>query len=45
MIVGAFKSIVDKKRNDAISRQVWRIFVSGILVSLMSAAMVGLFVW
>ncbi|MEE1324305.1 MAG: nucleoside transporter C-terminal domain-containing protein [Bifidobacteriaceae bacterium] len=45
MIVGAFKSIVDRKRNDAISRQVWRIFVSGILVSLMSAAMVGLFVW
>ncbi|TPR26136.1 NupC/NupG family nucleoside CNT transporter [Apilactobacillus micheneri] len=45
MIIGAFKGIVDKKSNDVISRNVGYLVLSGILVSLMSAGIVGLFVW
>ncbi|MBO8441803.1 MAG: NupC/NupG family nucleoside CNT transporter [Firmicutes bacterium] len=45
MIIGAFKGMVDKAKNDLISKNVVRMFLSGILVSLLSAAMVGLFVW
>lgn len=45
MIIGSFKGIVDKERNDLISRNVGRMLLSGVLVSLMSAATVGLFVW
>ncbi|MBT1165984.1 NupC/NupG family nucleoside CNT transporter [Bifidobacterium simiarum] len=45
MVIGCFKGIVDKDKNDAISKQVGRMLLSGILVSLLSAATVGLFVW
>ncbi|TPR39800.1 NupC/NupG family nucleoside CNT transporter [Apilactobacillus micheneri] len=45
MIIGAFKGIVDKKSNDIISKNVGYLVLSGILVSLMSAGVVGLFVW
>ncbi|NEG96697.1 nucleoside transporter [Bifidobacterium sp. SMB2] len=45
MVIGCFKGIVDKEKNDAISKQVGRMLLSGILVSLLSAATVGLFVW
>ena len=45
MIIGSFKGIVDKERNDLISRNVGRMLLTGVLVSLMSAATVGLFVW
>ncbi|MBT1176813.1 NupC/NupG family nucleoside CNT transporter [Bifidobacterium callimiconis] len=45
MVIGCFKGIVDKEKNDAISKQVGRMLLSGILVSLLSAAMVGLFIW
>ncbi|GLB47262.1 nucleoside transporter [Philodulcilactobacillus myokoensis] len=45
MIVGAFKGIVDKSKNDLISKNVGYMVLSGILVSLMSAGIVGLFVW
>lgn len=45
MVIGCFKGIVDKEKNDAISKQVGRMLLSGIMVSLLSAAMVGLFVW
>ncbi|TPR43678.1 NupC/NupG family nucleoside CNT transporter [Apilactobacillus micheneri] len=45
MIIGAFKGIVDKKSNDIISKNVGYLVLSGILVSLMSAGIVGLFVW
>ncbi|GAA6236863.1 NupC/NupG family nucleoside CNT transporter [Apilactobacillus micheneri] len=45
MIIGAFKGIVDKKSNDVISKNVGYLVLSGILVSLMSAGIVGLFVW
>ncbi|TPR17999.1 NupC/NupG family nucleoside CNT transporter [Apilactobacillus timberlakei] len=45
MIIGAFKGIVDKKSNDVISKNVGYLVLSGILVSLMSAGIIGLFVW
>lgn len=45
MVLGCFKSLVDKDKNKLISKEALRMFVSGILVSLLSAAMVGLFVW
>ena len=45
MIIGCFKGLVDKERNDLISKNVGRLLLSGILVSLLSASMVGLFVW
>lgn len=45
MVIGCFKGMVDKEKNDTISRQVGRLLLSGVLVSLMSAAIVGLFCW
>lgn len=45
MVIACFKSMVNKEKNDVISKQIGRIFLSGILVSLCSAAMVGLFEW
>ena len=45
MVIGCFKGMVSKEKNDAISHQVGRLLLSGILVSLLSAALVGLFVW
>lgn len=45
MIIGCFKGIVDRKKNEVISANVWYLFLSGILVSLLSAGMVGLFSW
>ncbi|WP_318764962.1 NupC/NupG family nucleoside CNT transporter [Lactiplantibacillus carotarum] len=45
MIIGAFKGIVNREKNDLISRNVGYMLLSGILVSLLSAGVVGLFVW
>lgn len=45
MIIGCFKGIVNREKNDVISANVGYMLISGILVSLLSAAMVGLFVW
>ena len=45
MIIGAFKGIVSREKNDLISRNVGYMLLSGILVSLLSAGVVGLFVW
>lgn len=45
MIIGCFKGIVDKEKNDVIARNVGYMLLSGILVSLLSAGMVGVFVW
>lgn len=45
MIIGCFKGIVDKEKNDIISKNVGYMLLSGILVSLLSAGFVGLFVW
>lgn len=45
MVVGCFKGLVDEERNLIVARNVWRMMLSGVLVSLLSAGMVGLFVW
>lgn len=45
MIIGCFKGIVGKEENDAISKSVIHMFVAGILVSCMSAAIAGIWVW
>ncbi len=45
MIIGAFKGLVNKEKNDVIAANVGYMLLSGILVSLLSAAMVGIFVW
>lgn len=45
MIIGAFKGLVDKERNGLVAKNVGRMLLSGILVSLLSAGIVGLFVW
>ncbi|MTV82664.1 NupC/NupG family nucleoside CNT transporter [Secundilactobacillus folii] len=45
MIIGAFKGLVDKAKNDLIAKNVGYMLLSGILVSLLSAGFVGLFVW
>lgn len=45
MIIGCFKGMVSKEKNDAISHQVGRMLIAGILVSLLSAGFVGLFCW
>lgn len=45
MIIGAFKGLVDREKNDYISSNVGLMLISGILVSLLSAGFVGLFVW
>ncbi|MBC6910433.1 NupC/NupG family nucleoside CNT transporter, partial [Lactobacillus reuteri] len=44
-IIGAFKGLVDKENNDYIASNIGYLMLSGILVSLLSAAFVGLFVW
>ncbi|KAA1039641.1 NupC/NupG family nucleoside CNT transporter [Macrococcus equipercicus] len=45
MIIGTLKGIVDQKTSDFISKYVPMMLLSGILVSLLSAAFVGLFSW
>ncbi|HBF73862.1 MAG TPA: NupC/NupG family nucleoside CNT transporter, partial [Lactobacillus sp.] len=45
MIIGAFKGLADKESNSLISKNVGYMLLSGILVSLLSAGIVGLFVW
>lgn len=45
MIIGAFKGLVSKEKVDLISKYVSLMLVSGILVSLLSAGMAGLFAW
>ena len=45
MIIGCFKGIVDEDKNDLISRNVGYMLLSGILVSLLSAGIAGLFIW
>ncbi|ANK59247.1 NupC/NupG family nucleoside CNT transporter [Loigolactobacillus backii] len=45
MVIGAFKGIVNKEKNDLISSNVGYLLLSGILVSLLSSAIVGVFVW
>uniref|UniRef100_UPI00359FCE27 nucleoside transporter C-terminal domain-containing protein n=1 Tax=Weissella soli TaxID=155866 RepID=UPI00359FCE27 len=45
MIIGAFKGLVSKEKVDYVSKHVPLMMVSGILVSLLTAAMAGLFAW
>ena len=45
MIIGAFKGLVDQEKNDYLSARVPYMLLAGILVSLVSAAAAGLFVW
>ncbi len=45
MIIGCLKGLVNREKNDMISKNVGYLFLSGILVSLMSAGIVGIFVW
>ncbi|MCF6515213.1 NupC/NupG family nucleoside CNT transporter [Lactobacillus sp. S2-2] len=45
MIIGAFKGIVDRDKNNHISKNVIYLLLSGVLVSLLSAGIIGLFVW
>ena len=44
ILLGTFKGIVDKEKNELISRNVKYMILSGILVSLMSAGIAGLFI-
>lgn len=44
MVLGSFKGYVDKERNEYISSYTLKMFASGILVSLLSAGITGLFV-
>jgi CNT family concentrative nucleoside transporter/purine nucleoside transport protein len=45
MIIGCFKGLVDDDKNALISRNVGYMLLSGILVSLLSAGIAGLFIW
>ena len=45
MIIGTLKGIVDKKTSDFVSKYVPMMLLAGILVSLLTAAFVGLFAW
>lgn len=45
MVIGAFKNLADKKTVNFISKNAGYLILSGVLVSLLSAGLVGLFVW
>ena len=45
MIIGCFKGLVGDDKNELISRNVAYMLLSGIMVSLLSAGIVGLFIW
>jgi nucleoside permease NupC len=45
MVTGVFKGIAKKDSNELIAKNVPRLFLAGVLVSLLSAALVGIFVW
>ena len=45
MIIGFFKSFGDDSKSELISRNVGYMLLSGILVSLLSAGIAGLFIW
>ena len=45
MIIGCFKGMVDESKNELISRNVGYMLLSGILVSLLSAGIAGIFIW
>lgn len=45
MIIGCFKGLVGDDKNELISRNVAYMLLSGIMVSVLSAGIVGLFIW
>lgn len=45
MIYGAISSIMGDEKSRIIGKNVWKLLVSGIAVSLLSALYVGLFIW
>jgi len=45
MIYGTFNSTVSEEKSKIIGRNVWKLLVSGMGVSIVSAMIVGLFVW
>ncbi|WML48268.1 nucleoside transporter C-terminal domain-containing protein [Neobacillus sp. PS3-34] len=45
MIYGTFNSILGEDKSRIIGKNVWKLLVSGMAVSLLSAMFVGLFVW
>ncbi|QGQ47667.1 nucleoside transporter C-terminal domain-containing protein [Metabacillus sediminilitoris] len=45
MIYGTYNSIFGEKGSEVIGKNVWKLLVSGMAVSLLSAMIVGLFVW
>jgi len=45
MIYGAFNSILSEDKSHIIGKNVWKLLVSGMAVSILSAMIVGLFVW
>jgi len=45
MIYGTYNSILGEERSKIIGKNVWKLLVSGMAVSLLSAMLVGLFVW
>ncbi|MDP4163793.1 MAG: nucleoside transporter C-terminal domain-containing protein [Bacillota bacterium] len=45
MIYGTFNSILGEEKSSIIGKNVWKLLLSGIGVSLLSAMLVGLFVW
>ncbi len=45
MIIGCLKGLVDTEKNDYIARNTVYLMISGILVSLLSAGIAGLFIW
>lgn len=44
-VIGCFKGLVDDNKNELISRNIGYMLLSGILVSLLSAGIAGLFIW
>ncbi|MFY4777110.1 nucleoside transporter C-terminal domain-containing protein [Metabacillus sp. RGM 3146] len=45
MIYGTYNSILGEEKSSIIGKNVWKLLVSGMAVSLLSAMFVGLFVW
>ncbi|CAM2981654.1 nucleoside transporter C-terminal domain-containing protein [Paenibacillus sediminis] len=45
IILGSVKALFNEEKSDFIAKNTWRLLVSGILVSFLTAMVVGLFVW
>lgn len=45
MILACFKGLVNKEKNEYISSRIGYLLLAGVLVSMLSAATAGLFVW